>query len=141
MGKDKVVIAVVTIIVFSAVLFGIVMAYRIYTLPMAVDNIDDTINILKNDYSEDEETRMIILSMFNDLSRSCKMKDKTTGEVRKFTKEEMEEIYNSIGGKESVIKYLNSIDDEKEKREKLEFACYRLKIITSDELIEIWNQR
>lgn len=141
MGKDKVVIVVIITIVFSAILFGILMAYRTYTLPMPVDNIDDTINMLKFAPISDEDFRILRLSIFNELSRSCKMKDKTTGEIRKFTKGEMEEIYNAIGGKEAVIKYLSSIENETQKREKLEYACYTLKIITSDELVEILNEK
>lgn len=59
MGKDKVVIIVVFTIVFSAIIFGILMAYRTYKLPMRVNNIEDTINILMEDSSEDEYFRMV----------------------------------------------------------------------------------
>lgn len=141
MGKDKVVIIVVFTIVFSAIIFGILMAYRTYKLPMRVNNIEDTINILMGDSSEDEYFRMVRLSMFNELSRSCKMRDNNTGEIREFSKEDMEEIYNAIGGKEAVIEYLKSIKDEEEQRRTLEEACYNLKVITDEELINIWNQR
>lgn len=141
MGKDKVVIIVVFTIVFSAIIFGILMAYRTYKLPMRVNNIEDTINILMEDSSEDEYFRMVRLSMFNELSRSCKMRDNNTGEIREFSKEDMEEIYNAIGGKEAVIEYLKSIKDEEEQRRTLEEACYNLKVITDEELINIWNQR
>lgn len=141
MGKDKVVIIVVFTIVFSAIIFGILMAYRTYKLPMKVNNIEDTINILMEDSSEDEYFRMVRLSMFNELSRSCKMRDSNTGEIREFSKEDMEEIYNAIGGKEAVIEYLKSIKDEEEQRRTLEEACYNLKVITDEELINIWNQR
>lgn len=141
MGKDKVVIIVVFTIVFSAIIFGIFMAYRTYKLPMRVNNIEDTINILIEDSSEDEYFRMVRLSMFNELSRSCKMRDNNTGEIREFSKEDMEEIYNAIGGKEAVIEYLKSIKDEEEQRRTLEEACYNLKVITDEELINIWNQR
>ena len=141
MGKDKVVIIVVFTIVFSAIIFGILMAYRTYKLPMKVNNIEDTINILMEDSSEDEYFRMVRLSMFNELSRSCKMRDNNTGEIREFSKEDMEEIYNAIGGKEAVIEYLKSIKDEEEQRRTLEEACYNLKVITDEELINIWNQR
>lgn len=141
MGKDKVVIIVVFTIVFSAIIFGILMAYRTYKLPMRVNNIEDTINILMEDSSEDEYFRMVRLSMFNELSRSCKMRDNNTGEIREFSKEDMEKIYNAIGGKEAVIEYLKSIKDEEEQRRTLEEACYNLKVITDEELINIWNQR
>lgn len=141
MGKDKVVIIVVFTIVFSAIIFGILMAYRTYKLPMRVNNIEDTINILMEDSSEDEYFRMVRLSMFNELLRSCKMRDNNTGEIREFSKEDMEEIYNAIGGKEAVIEYLKSIKDEEEQRRTLEEACYNLKVITDEELINIWNQR
>lgn len=69
------------------------------------------------------------------------MRDNNTGEIREFSKEDMEEIYNAIGGKEAVIEYLKSIKDEEEQRRTLEEACYNLKVITDEELINIWNQR
>lgn len=143
MGRDKVVIIVVVTVIFSAILFGILMAYRTYYLPMQVESIDETIDMFKNTtYSSDrdEEYRMYILYEYNHLARSCKMMDSSTGEIRKFTKEEMEEFYNAIGGKEAVIKYLSNIEDREEKREKLEYACYTLKVITSEDLAEIWGQ-
>lgn len=140
MGKDKVVIAVVATIVFSGILFGILMAYRDYYLPMRVYSIDETVNMLKSDLNEDEKFRMYKLSVFNELSRSCKMRDNTTGEIRKFTKSEMDEFYTAIGGKEAVIQYLSNIEDELEKRRELEYACNELKIITSEELVQIWHQ-
>lgn len=140
MGKDKVVIAVVATIVFSGILFGILMAYRTYYLPMRVYSIDETVAMLKNILNDDGSDKMVKLSIFNELSRSCKMRDNTTGEIRKFTKEEMDEFYTAIGGKEAVIKYLTNIEDETKKRQELEYACEVLKIITSEELVEILHQ-
>ena len=138
MGKDKVVIIVVATIVFSAILFGIIMAYKGCYMPMKVHSINETIEVLKSS-NVDENFRMVKLSLYNELSRSCKMRDATTGEVRKFTEDEMEEFYNAIGGKEAVIQYLSNIKNETEKRQELEYACYTLKIITSEELDTIWN--
>lgn len=140
MGKDKIVIAVVATIVFSGILFGILMAYKTYYSPMPVYSIDDTVDMLKSSSNEDDSFIMTKLSVYNELSRSCKMRDKTTGEIRKFTKDEMDEFYTAIGGKEAVIKYLSDIEDETKKRQELEYACYELKIITSEELNQIWNQ-
>jgi len=139
MGKDKIVIAVVATIVFSAILFGIIMAYKGYYMPMKVHSINETIEVLKSS-NVDEKFRMVKLSLYNELSRSCKMRDATTGEVRKFTEDEMKEFYNAIGGKEAVIKYLSNIENETEKRQQLKYACYELKIITSEELNDIWNK-
>ena len=138
MGKDKIVIAVVATIMFSAILFGIIMAYKSYYIPMKVHSINETIEVLKSS-NVDENFRMEKLSLYNELSRSCKMRDDTTGEVRKFTEDEMKEFYNAIGGKEAVIQYLSNIENETEKRQELEYACYILKIITSEELDTIWN--
>lgn len=139
MRKDKVIIAVITIIVFSAISFGILMAYRNYYLPMKVHSIDETIDVLKGS-NVDENFRMVKLSLYNELSRTCKMRDNTTGETRKFTEDEMKEFYNAIGGKEAVINYLSNIEDETEKRHELKYACEELKIITSEEFTEILNQ-
>ena len=69
------------------------------------------------------------------------MRDEKTGEIRKFSKEEMEEIYNAMGGKEAVIKYLNSIEDEKEKIEKTSYALEKLEIITVEEWKEILDKQ
>lgn len=138
MCKDKVVIMVVSTIVILGILFGIFMAYKDYYSPMLVYSIDETVNMLKGS-NEDEGLKMVKLSIYNELARSCKMRDKTTGEVRKFTEDEMKEFYNAIGGKEAVIQYLSNIENETEKRQELEYACYTLKIITSEELDTIWN--
>lgn len=138
MGKDKVVIIVVATIVFSAILFGITMAYKSYYMPLKVHSINETIEVLKSS-NVDENFRMVKLSLYNELSRSCKMRDATTGEVRKFTEDEMNEFYNAIGGKEAIIQYLSNIENETEKRQELEYACYTLKIITSEELDKIWK--
>ncbi len=138
-GKDKVVICVIITVVVSAIIFGILMAYRSYTLPMPVSNIDDTINMLKNDPYEDEHFRMYRLYLFNELSKSHKMRDITTQEIRKFTEEELNDIYECIGGKEKVLDYLKSINDDEKRRAELEKACYELQIITSNELGELWK--
>ena len=138
MGKDKVVIIVVATIVFSAILFGIIMAYKGYYMPMKVHSINETIEVLKSS-NVDENFRMEKLSLYNELSRSCKMRDDTTGEVRKFTEDEMKEFYNAIGGKEAVIEYLSNIEDETKKRQELKCAYYDLKIINSEEFDEIWD--
>lgn len=138
MAKDKVVIVVITTVIFSAILFGIFMAYKIYREPLYVEDIEQMISVLKRDFDGNESFRMLRLSLFKDLSRSCKMKNRNTNEVRKFTKEEMNEIYQAIGGKEAVIEYLKSIEDVEERRKELENACYKLKVITNDELIELW---
>lgn len=138
MAKDKVVIVVITTVIFSAILFGIFMAYKIYREPLYVEDIEQMISVLKRDFDGNESFRMLRLSLFKDLSRSCKIKNRNTNEVRKFTKEEMNEIYQAIGGKEAVIEYLKSIEDVEERRKELENACYKLKVITNDELIELW---
>ncbi len=139
-GKDRVVIWVITIIVMSAILFGILMAYRSYTLPIPVDNIDDTVNMLKYDSYENEHFRMYRLYLFNELARSHKMREINTGKIRKFTDEELEEIYELIGGKEKILNYLKNIDDDEKRRSELEKACYELQIITDNELSEFWNK-
>ena len=136
-GRDKVIICVIITIVISAILFGILMAYRNYTLPMPVYNINDTINMLKNDPYEDEDFRMFRLYLFNELSKSYKMRDITTGKIRKFTEEELDDIYKSIGGKEKILDYLKNINDDEKRRDALKKACYELQIITDDELVEL----
>ena len=127
------------------------MAYRNYTLPMPVYNINDTINMLKNDPYEDEDFRMFRLYLFNELSKSYKMRDITTGKIRKFTEEELtfrtftmfnflgelDDIYKSIGGKEKILDYLKNINDDEKRRDEVKKACYELQIITDDELVEL----
>lgn len=140
MRRDRVVIAVVTVTVVFAILFGVLMAYRTYKLPMRVDNFDDTILTIKGRSNDDDIFLLERLEMLKELSRSCKMRDNKTGEIRKFSKKEIEDIYNEMGGKERVIKYLNSIEDEKEKIEKTSFAFEKLQIITVEELKEILDK-
>lgn len=141
MRRDRVVIAVVTVTVVFAILFGVLMAYRTYKLPMRVPDIDNMILTLKGSSKDDNIFLLERFELFKQLSRSCKMRDEKTGEIRKFSKEEMEEIYNAMGGKEAVIKYLNSIEDEKEKIEKTSFALDKLEIITVEEWKEIINKQ
>lgn len=139
--KDKVVISTIATVIISAILFGTIMAYRTYKLPMLVNNIDEAIMLLKDNTNKDNIFLMERLAMFNELSRSCKMKDRNTGEIHKFTKEEMQEISKVVDKKDVIITYLKGIENEEQKRKELEYACYTLKIITSDELSEIWKTR
>lgn len=139
MHRDRVVIAVVSTIIFSAIIFGFIMAYRTYKLPMPVYDIDAMIITLKGRSKDDNVHLLERLTMFKELARSCKMRNTKTGEIRKFSREEMEEIYNSMGGKEGVIQYLNSIEDEKEKIESTTYVRDKLEIITYDEANEILN--
>lgn len=67
------------------------------------------------------------------------MRDINTQEIRKFTEEELNEIYEAIGGKEKVLDYLRSITYDEKRRAELEKACYELQIITSNELAELWD--
>lgn len=136
MSKDKVIIAVIVIVVFSAILFGVFMAYKSYVAPMYVESINKSIQMLRND-SPDEQLRMIRLSIFYELSRSYKMIDRNTNEVRKFTKIEMNEIYEIIGGKEAVMSYLRSIENNTEKKKEIKFAREELKIINNDDILEL----
>lgn len=137
MGRDKVVIIVITTVVLTAILFGIFMAYKIYLSPMYVNNIEETISIL-NDDTGDGRWRMNRLSIYNELSKSCKMIDRNTNELRKFTKDEMNQFYENIGGKESILTYLRNIENDDERREELEYARYQLRIITQEELNALW---
>ena len=139
MYKDKVVIAVVTFIVFSAVIFGWIMAYHTYKSPMSVDNIDDTIQTIRGSSKNDQNHILERFYMLKKLSISCKMRDARTGEIRRFSKEEMDELNERIGGKEAILNYLRNIENQEERRDMLRYAREELKIITDDEFIELWN--
>ncbi len=141
MYKDKVVISVVAFIVLSAIMFGSIMAYQIYKSPMYVNNIDEAINTIRG--SEEKENDHILerFAMLKKLSVSCKMRDAKTGEIRKFSKEELNEFNKKIGGKEAVLNYLRSIENIEEKRNMIIYARNDLKIITDNELTELWNSK
>lgn len=141
MYKDKVVISVVAFIVLSAIMFGSIMAYQIYKSPMYVNNIDEAINAIRG--SEEKENNHILerFAMLKKLSVSCKMRDAKTGEIRKFSKEELNEFNKKIGGKEAVLNYLRSIENIEEKRNMIIYARNDLKIITDNELTELWNSK
>lgn len=141
MYKDKVVISVVAFIVLSAIMFGSIMAYQIYKSPMYVNNIDEAINTIRG--SEEKENNNILerFAMLKKLSVSCKMRDAKTGEIRKFSKEELNEFNKKIGGKEAVLNYLRSIENIEEKRNMIIYARNDLKIITDNELTELWNSK
>lgn len=141
MYKDKVVISVVAFIVLSAIMFGSIMVYQIYKSPMYVNNIDEAINTIRG--SEEKENNHILerFAMLKKLSVSCKMRDAKTGEIRKFSKEELNEFNKKIGGKEAVLNYLRSIENIEEKRNMIIYARNDLKIITDNELTELWNSK
>ena len=49
----------------------------------------------------------------------------------------MEKIYSDMGGKEAVVKYLESIKDDGERRNELQLAL-DLEIITRNEMDKMW---
>ena len=136
MNKTKVLIISIIAIILVAVLFGTFLAYKTYKNPMYVENLEKAIEILTSNV-ENEKDRMIKLAMYNELLNSKVMIDRNTNERKKFTDEEMQQIYNNIGGKEAVLKYLESIEDDGERRNELQLA-FDLKIIDRDELDEMW---
>ena len=141
MYKDKVVISVVAFIVLSAIMFGSIMAYQIYKSPMYVNNIDEAINTIRGSVEKENNHILERFAMLKKLSVSCKMRDAKTGEIRKFSKEELNEFNKKIGGKEAVLNYLRSIENIEEKRNMIIYARNDLKIITDNELTELWNSK
>lgn len=140
MYKDKVVIAVVATIVFSAIVFGIIMGYRTYKSPMTVDNIDEAIHVIRGSSENDDGLILERFAMLKELSIRCnKMRDAKTGEIRKFSKEEIDEFNERVGGKGAVLNYLRNIENEEERRNMIRYARDQLKIITDDEFIKLWN--
>ena len=129
-------IIILAIIVISAVIFGIIMAYKTYRTPMYVEDLEKAIEILTSEV-ENENDRMIKLAMYNELSKSKIMIDRNTNETKKFSNEEMEKIYSDMGGKEAVVKYLESIKDDGERRNELQLAL-DLEIITRNEMDKMW---
>ena len=136
MMKSKMLIIILAIIVISAVIFGIIMAYKTYRTPMYVEDLEKAIEILTSEV-ENENDRMIKLAMYNELSKSKIMIDRNTNETKKFSNEEMEKIYADMGGKEAVVKYLESIKDDGERRNELQLAL-DLEIITRNEMDKMW---
>lgn len=140
MYKDKVVIVVVTLIVSSAIIFGCVMGYRTYKLPMTVHNIDEVIHVIRGSSENDDALILERFAILKQLSISHKMRDAKTGEIRRFSKEEMNEFNERIGGKEAILNYLRSIENEEERRNMINYARDQLKIITDDEILELWQK-
>ena len=136
MMKSKMLIIILAIIVISAVIFGIIMAYKTYRTPMYVEDLEKAIEILTSEV-ENENDRMIKLAMYNELSKSKIMIDRNTNETKKFSNEEMEKIYSDMGGKEAVVKYLESIKDDGERRNELQLAL-DLEIVTRNEMDKMW---
>lgn len=136
MMKSKMLIIILAIIVISAVIFGIIMAYKTYRTPMYVEDLEKAIEILTSEV-ENENDRMIKLAMYNELSKSKIMIDRNTNETKKFSNEEMEKIYSDMGGKEAVVKYLESIKDDGERRNEFQLAL-DLEIITRNEMDKMW---
>lgn len=136
MNKTKVLIIFLIVIVLGAVVFGVAMAYKTYKTPMYVEDLKGAIEILTSKV-EDESERIPKLAMYNELSKSQIMIDIHTNERKKFTNEEMQKIYSNIGGKEAVLRYLENIKDDEERRTRSQLA-FDLKIINRSELDKIW---
>ena len=81
MMKSKMLIIILAIIVISAVIFGIIMAYKTYRTPMYVEDLEKAIEILTSEV-ENENDRMIKLAMYNELSKSKIMIDRNTNETK-----------------------------------------------------------
>lgn len=136
MIKNKAIIIILIVIIFGAVLLGTFLAYKTYKNPMYVEDLEKAIEILTSTV-KNEKDRMMKLAMYNELLNSQVMIDRHTNERKKFTDEEMQQIYDNIGGKEAVLKYLESIEDDGERRDELKLA-FDLKIINRDELDKMW---
>lgn len=136
MNKTRIMIIVLIIIVLIAILFGIFMAYKTYRTPFYVEDLSQAVEDLTSEV-EDEKDRMFKLAVYIELLNSKIMIDRHTNEQKKFTNEEMEKIYNNIGGKESVLKYLSEIQDDGQRRDELQLA-FELKLISKAEMDKMW---
>lgn len=136
MNKTKILIIILIILMIVAISFGIFMAYKTYETPMQVENLEQAVKILTSKV-ENENDRMIKLAMYNELSKSFTMVDRHTNEKRKFSNEEMQEIYSNIGGKEAVLNYLQNIKDDGKRRDQIQLA-FDLKIIDKTDFNNLW---
>lgn len=136
MNKTKILIIILIILMIVAISFGIFMAYKTYETPMQVENLEQAVKILTSKV-ENENDRMIKLAMYNELSKSFTMVDRHTNEKRKFSNEEMQEIYSNIGGKEAVLNYLQNIKDHGKRRDQIQLA-FDLKIIDKTDFNNLW---
>lgn len=137
MNKTKILIIILIILIIVAVSFGVFMAYKTYRTPMQVENLEQAVKILTSEV-ENENDRMIKLAMYNELSKSFTMVDRHTNEKRKFSNEEMQEIYSNIGGKEEVLNYLQNINDDEKRRDQIQLA-FDLKIIDKNDFDDLWH--
>ena len=136
MNKTRIMIIVLITTVLIAILLGIFMAYKTYRTPFYVEDLSQAVEDLTSEV-EDEKDRMFKLAVYNELLNSKIMIDRHTNEQKKFTNEEMEKIYNNIGGKESVLKYLSEIQDDGQRRDELQLA-FELKLISKAEMDKMW---
>lgn len=136
MVKTKVLIIILTVIILGAVLLGTFLAYYTYKSPMYVEDLEKAIETLTSTV-KNETDRMTKLAIYNELLKSQVMIDRHTNERKKFTDKEMQQIYHNIGGKEAILKYLESIEDDGKRRNELILA-FDLKIINRDEMDKMW---
>lgn len=136
MNRTNLLISILIIITLMAVLLGFLLAYKSYEEPMYVENLEQGIEMLTGEIKNDAD-RIPKLAMYNELSRSKVMIDRHTKEKKKFSEEEMQEIYSNIGGKEGVLEYLKGIQDDAKRRNELQLA-FDLNIISRNELGEMW---
>ena len=136
MKRTNLLISIFISIILLAILLGVLFAYKSYEEPMYVENLEQGIEMLTGEIKNDAD-RIPKLAMYNELSKSKVMIDRHTKEKKKFSNEEMAEIYTNIGGKEAVLTYLKGIQDDAKRRTELQLA-FDLKLIDRNELGQMW---
>lgn len=136
MKRTNLLISILISVILLAILLGVLFAYKSYEEPMYVENLEQGIEMLTGEIKNDAD-RIPKLAMYNELSKSKVMIDRHTKEKKKFSNEEMAEIYTNIGGKEAVLTYLKGIQDDAKRRTELQLA-FDLKLINRNELGQMW---
>lgn len=136
MKRTDLLIIIFIITILLAILLGVLFAYKSYEEPMYVENLEQGIEMLTGEIKNDAD-RIPKLAMYNELSKSKVMIDRNTKEKKKFSNEEMAEIYTNIGGKEAVLTYLKGIQDDAKRRTELQLA-FDLNLINRNELGQMW---
>ena len=136
MKKIKVIIILIVLIV-GAILFGTLRANRTLNEPMESQfSIEEFMDIMHN---EQQYPLIARLQLFNKLSETGAIRCADTGEVYSFTQEELEELYEIIGGKAAYIELINSFEDEEDKIIAISHG-YMAGIFTTEEYNELMNQ-
>ena len=96
------------------------MGYRAYRAPLLVSDIEEALELLTN--TELDHRIFSQLSFLRELNRTRAIREYDTREIHRFSRRELDEIYETIGGVESLKTFIKSFDSMEIRRHFVDFS-------------------